>query len=183
MHKFIFTSKNEFVIYDLNQKIDKKIEDIDNKIKDYKTNVSERLSLYEEKVENKFNILHNNIEDKYKEHSNEINNIKSIKNNFINDINNVKSNLTKIEKSFDILKLSTEKNNLTSKMDNINYATENKILFGENFDNNQIKNILLEKNQIFTLKKKSIETFRIQIFKYLTTIYKIMKKKQIRLIH
>ena len=167
LRKLIESNIKEFntKVYDLNQKIDKKIEDIDNKIKDYKTNISERLSLYEEKVENKFNILHNNIEDKYKEQSNEINNIKSIKNNFINDINNVKSNLTKIEKSFDILKLSTEKNNLTSKMDNINYATENKILFGENFDNNQIKNILLEKNQIFNLPltMKNLDS-NIQIF-------------------
>ena len=167
LRKLIESNIKEFntKVYDLNQKIDKKIEDIDNKIKDYKTNISERLSLYEEKVENKFNILHNNIEDKYKEQSNEINNIKSIKNNFISDINNVKSNLTKIEKSFDILKLSTEKNNLTSKMDNINYATENKILFGENFDNNQIKNILLEKNQIFNLPltMKNLDS-NIQIF-------------------
>ena len=167
LRKLIESNIKEFntKVYDLNQKIDKKIEDIDNKIKDYKTNISERLSLYEEKVENKFNILHNNIEDKYKEQSNEINNIKSIKNNFINDINNVKSNLTKIEKSFDILKLSTEKNNLTSKMDNINYAAENKILFGENFDNNQIKNILLEKNQIFNLPltMKNLDS-NIQIF-------------------
>ena len=153
LRKLIDTNIKEFnsKVYDLNQKIDKKLGDIDDKIKDYKTNMSERLSLYEEKVENKFNILHNNIEDKYKEQSNEINNIKNIKNNFINDINNVKSNLTKIEKSFDILKLPTERNNPTSKMENINYATDNKILLEENSDNNQFKNILLEKNQIFNL--------------------------------
>ena len=167
LRKLIESNIKEFnsKIYDLNQKIDKKFEDIDDKIKDYKTYISERLSLYEEKVENKFNILHNNIEDKYKEQSNEINNIKSIKNNFINDINNVKSNLSKIEKSFDILKLSSEQNNLTSKMDNINYATENKILLGENNDNEQLKNILLEKNQVFNLplSMKNIDS-NIQIF-------------------
>ena len=123
-------------INDLNQKIDKKFEDIDNKIRDYKSTLSERLSLNEEKVENKFNILYNNIEDKYKEQLNEINNVKNLNNKSNEDINNVKNNLSKLEKSFNILK----------------YSSENKIFLGDNIDSNQLKNFLMEKNQISNLQ-------------------------------
>ena len=150
LRKLIESNIKEFnsKVFDLDNKMENKFEDVYDTLKDYKNIINERISLYEEKVQNKFDNLQKNLEDKYKEHLNDINNFKNIKNKFTNDINNIKHNLSKMEKTVEFFKLLSEQNFMTTNSNKINYATNNKIIFGENFDNNQIKNLILEKNKI-----------------------------------
>ena len=150
LRKLIESNIKEFnsKVFDLDNKMENKFEDVYDTLKDYKNIINERISLYEEKVQNKFDNLQKNLEDKYKEHLNDINNFKNIKNKFTNDINNIKHNLLKMEKTVEFFKLLSEQNFMTTNSNKINYATNNKIIFGENFDNNQIKNLILEKNKI-----------------------------------
>ena len=150
LRKLIESNIKEFnsKVFDLDNKMENKFEDVYDTLKDYKNIINERISLYEEKVQNKFDNLQKNLEDKYKEHLNDINNFKNIKNKFTNDINNIKHNLSKMEKTVEFFKLLSEQNFMTTNSNKINYATNNKIIFGENFDNNQIKNMILEKNKI-----------------------------------
>ena len=150
LRKLIESNIKEFnsKVFDLDNKMENKFEDVYDTLKDYKNIINERISLYEEKVQNKFDNLQKNLEDKYKEHLNDINNFKNIKNKFTNDINNIKHNLSKMEKTVEFFKLLSEQNFMTTNSNKINYTTNNKIIFGENFDNNQIKNLILEKNKI-----------------------------------
>ena len=150
LRKLIESNIKEFnsKVFDLDNKMENKFEDVYDTLKDYKNIINERISLYEEKVQNKFDNLQKNLEDKYKEHLNDINNFKNIKNKFTNDINNIKHNLSKMEKTVEFFKLLSEQNFMTTNSNKINYATNNKIIFCENFDNNQIKNLILEKNKI-----------------------------------
>ena len=150
LRKLIESNIKEFnsKVFDLENKMENKFEDVYDTLKDYKNIINERISLYEEKVQNKFDNLQKNLEDKYKEHLNDINNFKNIKNKFTNDINNIKHNLSKMEKTVEFFKLLSEQNFMTTNSNKINYATNNKIIFDENFDNNQIKNLILEKNKI-----------------------------------
>ena len=150
LRKLIESNIKEFnsKVFDLDNKMENKFEDVYDTLKDYKNIINERISLYEEKVQNKFDNLQKNLEDKCEEHLNDINNFKNIKNKFTNDINNIKHNLSKMEKTVEFIKLLSEQNFMTSNSNKINYATNNKIIFGENFDNNQIKNLILEKNKI-----------------------------------
>ena len=150
LRKLIESNIKEFnsKVFDLDNKMENKFKDVYDTLKDYKNIINERISLYEEKVQNKFDNLQKNLEDKYKEHLNDINNFKNIKNKFTNDINNIKHNLSKMEKTVEFFKLLSEQNFMTTNSNKINYATNNKIIFGENFDNNQIKNLILEKNKI-----------------------------------
>ena len=150
LRKLIESNIKEFnsKVFDLDNKMENKFEDVYDTLKDYKNIINERISLYEEKVQNKFDNLQKNLEDKYKEHLNDINNFKNIKNKFTNDINNIKHNLSKMEKTVEFFKLLSEQNFMTTNSNKINYATNNKIIFDENFDNNQIKNLILEKNKI-----------------------------------
>ena len=150
LRKLIESNIKEFnsKVFDLDNKMENKFEDVYDTLKDYKNIINERISLYEEKVRNKFDDLQKNLEDKCEEHLNDINDFKNIKNKFTNDINNIKHNLSKMEKTVEFFKLLSEQNFMTTNSNKINYATNNKIIFGENFDNNQIKNLILEKNKI-----------------------------------
>ena len=150
LRKLIESNIKEFnsKVFDLDNKMENKFKDVYDTLKDYKNIINERISLYEEKVQNKFDNLQKNLEDKYKKNLNDINNFKNIKNKFTNDINNIKHNLSKMEKTVEFFKLLSEQNFMTTNSNKINYATNNKIIFFENFDNNQIKNLILEKNKI-----------------------------------